>query len=95
MTNLASCLGHSNDDLNSDSLISSMSNLPNLYVEVDEKHKISRLYFEYENNDFSIITDLSIAYPNSVTISEPKNFEEYESFIQQLLEGVTKNLSTD
>lgn len=95
VTNLASCLGHSNDDLNSDSLISSMSNLPNLYVEVDENHKISRLYFEYEDNDFSILTDLNIAYPNSVTISEPKNFEEYESFIQQLLEGVTKNLSTD
>ncbi len=95
VTNLASCLGHSNDDLNSDNLISSISNLPNLYVEIDEQHKISRLYFEYQNNDFSMITDLNIAYPNNITISEPKNYEEYETIIQQFIENIANNLNIE
>ncbi|MBR3256315.1 hypothetical protein IKG10_01455 [Candidatus Saccharibacteria bacterium] len=84
---LLNCIGQDSSSINTDSLIENISKLPTLYVEIDDQYQFTRLYFQYDNDDVKITTDLSLDYPSSPNISEPKQYTDFNTLLQKLSGG--------
>ena len=84
---LLNCIEQDSSSINTDSLIENISKLPTLYVEIDDQYQFTRLYFQYDNDDVKITTDLSLDYPSSPNISEPKQYTDFNTLLQKLSGG--------
>lgn len=51
VTNLFSCMGYSNSDVNTDNVVAEIDNLPTIYVETDKDYNFTRLYLEAPLDD--------------------------------------------
>ena len=56
--------------------------LPTLYVEVDNDYRFTRLYFEINNDDYEVKVDLNFAYPENASITEPTEYQDLETILQ-------------
>ncbi len=77
---LSSCMNEIND------LTSEVSNLPEIYVEVDKDYNFTRLYFtsEPEDADMTLTTDLGFSYPENINIAEPTEYKDFSSVVQEI-----------
>ena len=88
---LYSCLGWSNhayvDVTDVDELV---SQLPELYVEVNDNNDFSRIYLESDINDgvATATIDLGLSYPTNVNASEPVEYTDYSTFIETLFKDM-------
>lgn len=65
-----------------------LSNLPTIYVEIDDNNNFTRVYFKTtttnENDSTSIDADLSITYPTELKITDPENYIPMSEIVQKL-----------
>ena len=88
---LYSCLGWSNNaDIDVSDVDSLLSQLPQVYVEVNGNNDFSRIYLESDINDgvASATIDLGLSYPTNVNASEPVEYKDYSTLIQTVFKDI-------
>lgn len=85
MTNLYSCLGYENVTVNLDNVTEDLTDLPMIYVEVNDDYDFTRLYFKSTNDDDTKLTaDIDFTYPANINISEPTEYQDVYTILQNL-----------
>lgn len=87
---LFNCLGYSNAEVDTGSIIEDLKQLPDLYVEVDNDLNFTRLYFvsEINNGDVEITTDLGFSYPTNINVAEPLEYKDFSEVISEIFKGI-------
>ncbi len=83
---LYNCLGHSNAQMNVDSITADLNDLPTIYVEVDDDYNFTRLYFtsNIQDGNIDITTDLDFKYPTNVNVPEPLEYKNFSDVISEI-----------
>lgn len=88
LNDLFSCMGYENSEVNMDNVAEEISNLPDIYVEIDDEDNFTRLYFVSEmntdDNNATITTDLNFTYPDTINVAEPTEYKDFSSVIQEI-----------
>lgn len=88
MQDLFSCLGQKDATEESEETETALSELPDLYVEVDKDDNFTRLYFvtDYESDDevFTVTADLEFSYPDNINVAEPTEYQNLSEVLQQI-----------
>ncbi len=81
-----SCVGYKAANIDTEELIETINSLPTLYVEIDKDYNFTRLYFTYyiEDGAATATVDLGFSYPTNVNISEPTEYKDLSSALQQM-----------
>ena len=82
-----SCLNLENNVKMDESDIASIANdLPELYAEVDGENNFARLYMvsDLENGEGTITMDLNFAYPDTINVPEPLEYQDYSEVIKDI-----------
>ncbi len=65
-----------------------LSNLPTVYVEIDDNNNFTRVYFKTTttngDDSTSIDADLSLTYPTELKITDPENYIPMSEIVQKL-----------
>ncbi|MBQ3352968.1 hypothetical protein IJG89_01280 [Candidatus Saccharibacteria bacterium] len=82
-----SCTGASAETIDAEEVKESLDELPDLYVEIDGNYNFTRLYFVLapEDSEYAITTDLDFSYPENVIVSEPEDYQDLMTYIQNLM----------
>ena len=62
-----------------------VSHFPEIYVEVNDNNKFTRLYLDLDLEEASVVADVAIGYPTSVTIDEPELYITLSNVLERLL----------
>lgn len=64
--------------------------MPAVYVEVNGNHEFSRIYLETDTSDASatVTLDLNLSYPERVTVSEPIEYTDFSTVIQEIMSSM-------
>ncbi|MBR3180390.1 hypothetical protein IKF57_02585 [Candidatus Saccharibacteria bacterium] len=85
MTNLYNCLGYENIAVNLDNVTEDLTDLPQIYVEVNDDYDFTRLYLESTSDDDTKLTaDIDFTYPTNINISEPTEYQSVTDIMQNL-----------
>ena len=92
---MLNCMGTSDAQIDVDSVVKAVKQIPDLYVEVDGDSNFTRVYFvtEVNNGEIKITTDLSFSYPTNVNVPEPLEYKNFSEVITELIKTmyVTEN----
>lgn len=84
---LFSCLGYKKGArLNEEEIDKMFSEIPKIYVEVNENHDFSRLYLETDLNEgqATVAIDLDFSYPANVNVSEVPEYTTLTDLLEEL-----------
>lgn len=86
VSNLFSCMGYENSEVNVDNVVEDIDSLPTFYVEVDKDYNFTRLYFtsDLAEGDMTLTTDLGFTYPTNINVAEPAEYTDFSSMIQEI-----------
>lgn len=86
VSNLFSCMGYENSEVNVDNVVKDIDSLPTFYVEVDKDYNFTRLYFtsDLAEGDMTLTTDLGFTYPTNINVAEPAEYTDFSSMIQEI-----------
>lgn len=90
VTGLFDCLGYSEMTINAESLVKDLAKLPEVYVEIDGNHNITRLYFtvEEKSNDTIMTLDFSFSYPTAINVSEPLEYKDITTVTEEIFNTI-------
>lgn len=85
-----SCLNlESNASITEEDASEVISDLPDIYVEIDGNSNFTRLYTKTETEGGAeIIVDLSFAYPTNVNVSEPLEYVDFSEILQEIMQSM-------
>ena len=91
------CLGSKQTFVDTDELAEAVKQLPALYVEVDSNYNFTRLYFTKDINDgaATVTVDLDFSYPANVNISEPTEYEDLSSLMENMFNSTYDSTGTE
>ena len=86
ISNLFSCMGYENSEVNVDNVIEDINSLPTFYVEVDKDYNFTRLYFTTDLADggMTLTADLGFTYPTNINVAEPAEYTDFSNMIQEI-----------
>lgn len=84
--NYTDCLGQSSGEMASASEVATkvVEGLPELYVEIDNNYNFTRFYTETGDDSASVKVDLRFNYPNNVNISEPTEYKDFSTILEEV-----------
>ena len=84
---LRACLGvtATNAKANASDLAAVIAELPEIYVEIDNNNNFTRVYLTLEHNSTSFKVDISLSYPSSIDVEEPKQYITFNDLLSQVL----------
>lgn len=89
MNEMLACTGGeaTNQEVTAADLKGITSVLPAIYVEIDGKNNFTRVYLSMsdDSGNFDVTADLSLSYPDKVTIEEPGEYIEINEVINRIL----------
>ena len=87
ISNLFSCMGYENEEVNVDNLVEEINNLPTFYVEVDKDYNFTRLYFttDLADGSMTLTADLGFTYPTNINVAEPVEYTDFSAMIQEIM----------
>lgn len=80
----AECDNQEAIEIDIDNIVQMVSDLPPIYVEVDDEFRFTRLYIYQEIDAATIEADFSISYPDNLNITEPSDYIEYDTYLELL-----------
>lgn len=88
---LFSCLGYENATVNTDNIASEIAKLPKIYVEIDNDNNFARIYFDAksEDNSTEAKVDIVLTYPNTINITEPVEYQDLNTVLQDIFEALS------
>ncbi len=88
MNALYACTGSvaSNGDIGADEVSEMLEAAPTIYVEVNEDNMFTRVYLKATSTDggASVIADISLSYPETITITEPSEYIDLNTLLSDL-----------
>ena len=86
VSNLFSCMGYENSEVNIDNVAAEINKLPTFYVEVDKDYNFTRLYFTTDLADggMTLTADLGFTYPTNINVAEPAEYTDFSNIIQEI-----------
>lgn len=88
---LYDCLGWSDTtSISVEDAAKAVEALPKLYVEVNDNNDFTRAYLEFEamDGDATVAIDLGFSYPNNVNISEPVEYINFSTLMQEIMSSM-------
>lgn len=84
--NIYGCL-YENEPITTDGVSEMVSQLPDIYVEIDNNGNFTRVYMEMESEDGSatMTADISISYPATINIIEPTEYVNLMDVFQEMI----------
>ena len=84
MSSLKACSSEvtTDKDVTAAELKESFANFPEVYVEIDGKNNFTRVYFTVDA--INLVADLSIAYPNTITVETPDSYLEASDYLSDI-----------
>ena len=96
---LNACAGNSatNQPVSAAEIAKIFSGYPDLYVEVDDKGNITRVYFSTKlSGGLSVVkADFSLSYPSELKITEPSEYLDLNNIVMQLMSAFMNGNNTD
>ena len=83
---MLNCMGETNAQIDTESIVQTIKAVPDLYVEVDNDNNFTRMYFvsEASGGDITITTDLSFSYPINVNVPAPLEYKDFSEVISEI-----------
>lgn len=77
LKSLSSCLGYKSNAAGTSNLMKTVQELPEIFVEVNDRYNFTRLYFTFEDNGADTAVDLRFSYPTNVNVPEPLEYKDF------------------
>lgn len=83
--NYDDCLGTTSSETLSASEVAAkvVSELPEIYVEIDDNYNFTRFYTETGDESANVKVDLRFSYPDNVNISEPVEYKDFSTILEE------------
>lgn len=88
INDLIACTGgNATATINADEVKALVSEIPAIYVEIDDDYNFTRVYLELNSEDSSttVTADLSLAYPTNITVNEPDEYIDINEVLSRIL----------
>ncbi|MBR5938975.1 hypothetical protein IKZ77_00250, partial [Candidatus Saccharibacteria bacterium] len=85
-SNIYGCL-YENEPITTDGVSEMVSQLPDIYAEIDNNGNFTRVYMEMESDDgnATMMVDISISYPTTINIIEPIEYVNLMDVFQEMI----------
>ena len=90
MNELNACMGNTatNGNVAAGDLAEMVNSLPVIYVEINENNQFTRVYLKAaaEGSTWTAEADISLSYPEKITITEPNNYIDISTVLSKVLD---------
>ena len=86
--NLYNCMGWDGaSDIDVEGIAEATGQISKMQVEINDNYEFSRLYLEMEleESDTSLVVDLSLSYPDRISVSGPEEYTDLSTLIQDIM----------